>query len=77
MENKAQNRLAAISMIAVFVVTIAAFAAIAFTAKRLLSQYIQRDEFLTAASFIIAAALTLILLYGFRRINRHLTKDKN
>ena len=58
----------AIGLIAAFLLLIAVFVAIAIACKSLLARYIGRDDLLTAASFLIAAAVTLTILHTVRRL---------
>jgi hypothetical protein len=68
MENKPQGMFTAISLIAAFLLVIAVFVGVTVACKYLLAQYIGRDDLRTAVSFLIAAAVTLVILHTLRRL---------
>ena len=70
MEDKPQSPLALIILVIAFALTIAVFAGVAFVCKRLLVQYVKHEDLRTIISLLIAAAVTLALLYALRAINR-------
>jgi hypothetical protein len=77
MENKPRQGLPAlISLIIAFLLPIAVFAGVAIECKRLLTKHIERQDIRTVISFLIAAAVTLAILYAIRIVNRRHMKDK-
>ena len=75
MEDKPQSPLTVIVLVIVFALTIAVFGGVAFVCKRLLAQYVKQEDLRTVVSLLIAAAVTLGVLYALRAINRRTTKD--
>ena len=68
MENKSQRPSAAVILILVFALLVAVFIGSAIACKYLLAQYISRDDLRTAVSFLITAAITLLVLHTVRRL---------
>jgi uncharacterized membrane protein len=76
MEDKSQGRFAGISLIAAFALPIAVFAGVAIASKWLLAKYIENQDLRTVISFLLAAVVTLAILYAVKMASRHQMKDK-
>jgi hypothetical protein len=70
MENKPKSPLAAISLMVMFLLPMAVFVGVVLACKYMLAKYIPHQDLRTAISFVIAAVITLAVLYAIKMINQ-------